>query len=603
MTAHLSNKEILQINNYYKSVNSRLICLVSKFYYFCTSYFKIYIFKPKQKMMRKKSFIILTVLSFLSITGLFMQTQACTNVLVSRGASADGSVMISYLADAGGFIDPLNFYPGGTYQPGDSVDIYEWDTGKFLGRIAQVSRTYKVIGNMNEFQVSIGETTFTGREELGTPNGIIDYGSLMYLALQRAKTAREAIKIMTDLVNEYGYASTGESFSVADKNEAWVLELIGKGEFGKGAVWVAARVPEGYIAAHANQSRVRKINWKDKNNWMWADDLVDFARERGWFDGKKEDFSFVDAYNPVDPVSLLLCEGRVWSIFRRAAPSQNFSADYWRCVVGAEPYPLFIKPDKPVTVEDMMALVRDHFHDSPYYTAEGFAAGPHNNPYRWRPLFFEFEDESGETQKYSWERTISQPQTGFSFVSQARNWMPDEIGGIFWYGVDDTYSTCYMPLYMGMTKAPKSLTIIDINKFEWESAFWVFNLVANYAYGMYNYMIKDIQKVQVELESRSISMTKAIDQAALALSKTNKNLMHEFLTDYSVNNAEYVVERWRELGFYLFTKYNDRYINADGGIRPYPKGAGYNEDFKRKAIEERPGYFDVKWREPGESIE
>ncbi len=555
--------------------------------------------------MKKSKIIVAAFMTVISITGLYLQTKACTNVLVSRGASADGSVMISYLADAGGFIDPLKFYPGGTYQPGDSVEIYEWDTGKYLGKIAQVPRTYKVIGNMNEFQVVIGETTFTGREELGTPNGIMDYGSLKYIALKRAKTAREAIKIMTDLVAEYGYASTGESFSIADKNEAWVLELIGKGEFGKGAVWVAARVPEGYIAAHANQARIRKIDWKDKNNWMWSEDIVDFAIERGYFSGKKEDFSFVDAYNPVDPVSLLLCEGRVWSVYRRAAPSQNFSADYWRCVVGAEPYPLFIKPDRPVTLEDMMALVRDHFHDSPFYTAEGFAAGPHNNPYRWRPLFFSFDDvvdKDGEKMKFSWERTISQPQTGFSFVSQSRNWLPDEIGGIFWYGVDDTYSTCYMPLYMGMTKAPKSLTIIDINKFEWESAFWVFNLVANYAYGMYNYMIKDIQIVQNELEKRSISMTKAIDQAALALSKSNKELMHEFLTDFSVNNSEYVVERWRELGYYLFTKYNDRYINSDGGIRPNPKGAGYNEDFKRKAIQERPGYYDVRWRQPGEPI-
>ncbi|MBS4012325.1 MAG: C69 family dipeptidase [Bacteroidetes bacterium] len=555
--------------------------------------------------MKKSKIILAAFMAVISVTGLYLQSNACTNVLVSRGASADGSVMISYLADAGGFIDPLKFYPGGTYQPGDSVEIYEWDTGKFLGKIAQVPRTYKVIGNMNEFQVVIGETTFTGREELGTPNGIMDYGSLKYIALKRAKTAREAIKIMTDLVAEYGYASTGESFSIADKNEAWVLELIGKGEFGKGAVWVAARVPEGYIAAHANQARIRKIDWKDKNNWMWSEDLVDFAKERGYFSGKKEDFSFVDAYNPLDPVSLLLCEGRVWSVYRRAAPSQKFSDDYWRCVVGAEPYPLFIKPDRLVTLEDMMAFVRDHFHDSPYYTAEGFAAGPHNNPYRWRPLVFGFDDvvdKDGEKMKFSWERTISQPQTGFSFVSQSRNWLPDEIGGIFWYGVDDTYSTCYMPLYMGMTKAPKSLTIIDINKFEWESAFWVFNLVANYAYGMYNYMIKDIQKVQSELETRSINMTKAIDQAALSLSKTNKGLMSEFLTDFSVNNAEFVVERWRELGYYLFTKYNDRYINEEGGIRPNPKGAGYNEEFKRKAVQERPGYYDVRWRQPGEPI-
>lgn len=534
---------------------------------------------------------------FLMAWGMSLPSHACTNVLVSRGASADGSVMISYLADAGGFMDPLYFSPAQTHAPGDSIDIYEWDTGDFLGRIAQAERTFKVIGNMNEYQVAIGETTFTGRSELGTANGILDYGSLMYLALQRARTAREAIRIMTTLVNEYGYASTGESFSVADKDEVWILELIGKGDYEKGAVWVAARVPDGYIAAHANQARIRKIDWDDEDNWMWADDLVSFARARGWFGGDTRDFNFVEAYNPPTPRSLLLCEGRVWSIFRRAAPSENFSDEYWRCVEGAEPYPLFVKPDEKITLQAMKNLTRDHFQDTPYDLTKGVAAGPYGLPYRWRSLFFTLE---GDTMSYAYERPISQQQTGFSFVSQSRNWLPDEIGGIFWYGVDDTYSTCYMPLYMGIDRVPVSLTTGDINAFDWNSAFWVFNLVANYAYGMYAYMIEDIQVVQSELEERSRQLTNAVDQGALALHQTNRSMMHEYLSDFSVNNAEYVVQRWRELGYALFTKYNDRYINETGGPRPYPRGVGYPEEWNRKAVEERPGFYDVRWRKPGE---
>lgn len=529
--------------------------------------------------------------------GLSMQASACTNVLVSRGASADGSVMISYLADAGGFMDPLKFLPAMTHAPGDSVDIFEWDTGEFLGRIAQVGRTYKVIGNMNEYQVAIGETTFTGRSELGTPNGVMDYGSLKYIALQRATTAREAIRVITSLVEEYGYASTGESFSIADKEEAWILELIGKGEYGKGAVWVAARVPEGYIAAHANQARIRQIDWNDTDNWLWSDDVVSFARERGWFSGRERDFSFVEAYAPPTPRSLLLCEGRVWSVFRRAAPSLDFPDDYWRCVEGAEPYPLFIKPDEKITVQSMMNLTRDHFQGTPYDLTQGVAAGPYGLPYRFRPLFFTLE---GDTMSYAYERPISQQQTGFSFVSQSRNWLPDEIGGIFWYGVDDTYSTCYMPLYMGMQSPPLSLVTGDINAFDWNSAFWVFNLVANYAYGMYEHMIQDIQKVQTELEDRSLQMTRAVDQGALVFYDSSPDMMLEYLTDFSVNNAEYVVERWRELGYYLFTKYNDRYINDTGGVRPYPRGVGYPEEWNRRAVEERPGFYDVRWRQAGE---
>lgn len=537
----------------------------------------------------------LLVIGLLMLSGAGMSTYGCTNFLVSKGASTDGSVMVTYSADAGGFMDPLYFSPARTWADGDSIDIYEWDTGLFLGRIKQVPRTFKVIGNMNEYQVVIGETTFTGREELGKPNGIVDYGSLMYIALQRAKTAKEAIQIMVQICNEYGYASTGESFSVADKNEVWIFEIIGKGAGHKGIVWTAARVPDGYVAAHANQSRIRKINFNDKENWMWAPDVVDFAREKGYYKGTNEDFSFTDAYCPPTPTSLLLCEGRVWSLFRRAAPSQAFSEDYWRAVRGAEPYPLFIKPDKKLSVKDVIALMRDHFQGTPYDMTTGFAAGPHGNPYRWKPLFFKVE---GDTTKYGWERPISTQQTAFSFVSQSRSWLPDEIGGIFWYGLDDTYSTCYMPLYMGMQEVPANFTIGNITTFDWNSPFWVFNLVSNYAYGMYNIIIQDILKVQNELESEAIAMIPYIDKSAMDMQSISKELMLRFLTNYSVSTAEYTVKRWQELGHYIFAKYNDRYINDMSNNGRTPKGAGYNNDYFKKSVQDKPGYYDVKWQDP-----
>ncbi len=550
--------------------------------------------------MRKNILISLTTIALL-FTTIGFEVKSCTSVLVSRGASADGSVMTSYLYDVAGFMAPLQFYEGGEYEPGDSLKLYSFREGEYMGKIAQVERTYGYVGNMNEHQVSIAETTFTGRSELHGGDGLLDYGNLMWVTLQRARTAREAIKIMDELARTYGYKDTGESFSIADKNEAWVVDFIGKGEHGEGAVWVAARVPEGYIAAHANQARIRQVDWDDTENWMWADDVVDFAREMGWFDGPKEEFSFVDAYNPVTPTSLLLCEGRVWSVYRRAAPSKEFSEDYWRAVEGAEPYPLFIKPDEKITVEDMIAFVRDHFHDTPYYTGDGFAAGPYNNPYRWRPLIFELEDDEKDI-NYSWERTISQVQTAFSFITQARNWLPDEIGGICWYSVDDTYSNAFMPLYLGMNEVPPSLAGGSMLEFDWDSAFWVFNLVNNYAYGLYSFIIEDIKEVQKEVENRSHTMTDAIDIAAKALYETDKETMIEYLTDFSVNNAEYTVDRWRDLGHYIFVKYNDRYKRSTFEVSGWPEGVGYPKDYLERAVEERPGYYDVRWRKPGEPI-
>ncbi len=544
-----------------------------------------------------KKILISLVLSVLLLTNSTL-TNSCTSVLVSRGASTDGSVMTSYLYDVAGFVQPLHFYPGGEYPEGDSLEVFGFRENEYLGKIHQIARTYKVIGNMNEKQVAITETTFTGREELHGGDGLFDYGNLIWITLQRASSAREAIRIMVELAETYGYKNTGETFSIADKNEAWMMDFIGKGEYGKGALWVAVRIPDGYIAAHANQSRIRQIDFDDTDNWMWAEDVVDFARERGWYEGSDEDFSYRDVYNPLSPVSLLLCESRVWSVYRRAAPSENFSADYWRCVEGAEPYPLFIKPDEKISIEDMIALVRDHFHDTPYYTAEGIAAGPYKNPYRWRPVLFEIE---GDTTQYSWERPISQPQTAFSFVTQSRNRLPDEKGGICWYSVDDTYSNAFMPLYMGMTRPPQSLRIGDPVKFDWDSAFWVFDLLANYAYGQYSIIIPEIKKVQKEVEDRAVAMVNAVDDAALMLSKTDKDIMKEYLTDFSVNHAEYTVQRWKDLSYYVFAKYNDRYIRLEDEDRPKVKGIGYPDEFLKRAVEERPGYYELRWRSAEES--
>ena len=536
---------------------------------------------------------LMMVLLFMSVS--YMTSDACTNFLVTKGASADGSTMITYNADAGGFMEPLFYLPAKKHEPNDSVEVHDWDTGKFLGKIKQAPETYLVIGNINEYQVSIGETTFTGISELQDTNGIVDYGSLMRLALQRAKTAREAIKVMGDLVAEYGYYSTGESFSVADANEAWILEMIGKGGKEKGAVWVAMRIPDGYVAAHANQARIRKFPLNDPENCLYAKDIITFAQKYGYYDPKKNgDFSFVDAYCPLEPSSLLFCEGRVWSLFKNAAPSMNLSSDYWRAVEGAEPYPLFIKPDKKLSVKDVIRLFRDHFDGTEFDMKKGFAAGPFGNPVRWKGLTFKME---GDSTLYAWERPISTQQTAFTFVSQLRSWLPREIGGIFWYGVDDNYTTVYAPIYCSILEPPPSTQGYSIKEFSLNSAFWVFNLVANLAYTKYSYALQDIQKVQSELENKFLDMQPTVENAALELYKKDKNLAVRYLTDYSVSQYELVVSRWRQLWEFMVMKYNDGYINdvnVEGGR--HPKSSGYGNDFLKNAVKERPGYYEVKWQ-------
>lgn len=523
---------------------------------------------------------------------------ACTNLLVTKGAAADGSTMLTYTADAGGFMEPLYFHEGGKHGDNDSIPIYEWDSGwmKYLGKIKQAKETYRVVGNMNEWQLSIAETTFGGREELTDTTGILDYGSLIYITLQRAKTAREAIKVMSELVAEYGYHSGGESMSFVDPNEAWVFEIIGKGGKEKGAVWAAKRVPDGHIAMHANKARIRNIT-DNKDECMYSPDVMSFAEKMGYWDSKKGVmFSFADCYDPAIPSGLFACEGRVWSAYRRAAPSLNLSADYFTAVMGAEPYPFSIKPDKKLNLKDVYALMRDHFEDTEFDMTKGLAAGPYGCPYRWKPLGFKIE---GDTTGYAWERPISTQQTAFSFVAQMRSNMPREVGGVLWYGVDDNYSTVYTPLYCSITKAPECFRNADIADFNLNSAVWVFNLVANIAYQKYSYAIKDIQEVQVKLEDKYIAYQPAIERAAVDLLKSDRNLGIEYLTEYSNAQAQNTMDAWTVLWHKMVMKYNDGYINdVNKNKGRSPGSSGYGNEFFKQVIKERPGYFEMKWRSP-----
>jgi dipeptidase len=540
-----------------------------------------------------------TIFFFLILAASGIQfSKACTNILVSKGASKDGSVMISYNADAGAFMEPLYWSEAADYKAGDSLAIYEWDTGKYMGKIKQVSHTYKVVGNMNENQVAIGETTNGGRLILQSANGIMDYGSMIYIALQRAKTAKDAIKIMTDLANEYGYGSAeGETFSVSDPNEAWILEVVSKGAKEKGIIWVARKVPEGYICAHANQARIREVPTKDKENCMYSSDIFSFAEKMGFWDSKSgKEFSFVDAYVPIDPEGLFLCEGRVWRIFSLAAPSQKFSVDYWRGIKGAEAYPLFIKPDKKLSVRDVEALMRDHFEGTDYDMTKGLMAGPFNCPYRWKSLYWK---APGDTiTNYGWERPVSTQQTAFSFVAQSRSFLSNAVGGVFWYGVDDTYSNCYMPLYVCMTDRPKSFEKADVTSFDYNSASWVFNLVANYAYTKYSYIIKDIQAVQKEFEDGFFALQPAVEKTAAELEKTDSTLAVKYLSDYSYTHAELVVVRWKELLNYIIAKYNDGYINDGSEGGRHPKGVGYGSEWLKRVLKEQPEYYKIEWTDP-----
>jgi dipeptidase len=524
------------------------------------------------------------------ITG--MEVMACTGLLVGKKASVDGSVMISYSADSHTLYGELYRWPAATWPKGSMLDVTEWDTGKPLGKIPQAEQTYSVVGNMNEFQVAITESTWGGRAELKDSTGIIDYGSLIYIALQRSKTAREAIHVMAGLVKEHGYHSSGETFSIADKNEAWMMELIGKGVGNKGAVWVAIRIPDNCIAAHANQARIQQIPFKDKENCLYSPDVVSFAREKGYFSGKDEDFSFAKAYNPYDFGGLRGCEARVWSFFRKYDKSMDIYTDFIKGDPTKEPMPLYIKPDKKLSVRDVQHAMRDHYEGTVLDMTQDAGAGPYKVPYRWRPMNFKVD---GET--YVNERAIATQQTGFVIVPQMRNWLPDEIGGILWFGVDDADMAVFTPLYSSILDSPECYRVGngDMLTFSWTSAFWIHNWVANMAYHKYSFMIQDIQKVQQELENTYQEVVPAIDKAAAELLVKDPAEARKFLTWFSTTTADKATTRWKELGEYLLVKYIDGNVKKeeDGTFKRNPYGMAVSPDF--------PGYDEAYYRNIVES--
>jgi dipeptidase len=531
----------------------------------------------------KKYLVLALMMMFTPYTLLF----GCTNLIVTKGASKDGSTLITYSADSFTFYGELCHFPAAVYPEGMMLDVYEWDTGKLLGRIRQARETYNVVGNMNEHQVIIGETTFGGREGLHDTKGIVDYGSLIYLALQRARSAREAITIMGQLVEEYGYCSEGESFSVGDPNEAWILEMVGKGEGNKGAVWVAVRIPDGHISAHANQARITTFPLNDPDNCLYAPDVIKFARDKGWFSGKDSEFSFSDTYAPLGFGGIRFCEGRVWSLFRRVNSKMEKYISYIKGE-NLERMPLSIKPEKKLTVQDAMQLMRDHFEGTEFDMTKGVASGPYGMPYRWRPLTWQYDGV-----QYFNERPISTPQTGFSFVGQARSYLPHEIGGVFWFGVDDTYMTVYTPMYSSITETPYNFSHgrASLGQFSWESAFWVFNFVSNFAYPKYSLIIHDIQKVQSELEGQFISRQETIEKTAQALYAKSRGEAIDYLTKYSSEAAKMTYTRWRKLGEDLLVKYMDGVVK-DEYFKPV--NVGYPDDFKKLMVASEGDAIKVK---------
>ncbi len=507
---------------------------------------------------------------------------ACTNVIVTKGASADSAAYLVYLND-GEWLYHLNRTPAEDHLITDSLTYSSLSGKKY--KIHQVPHTYAIIGFfMNEHQLAIGETTFTGREELWDKDLPLKYWDLMRLAVLRAKTAREALEVITSLVETYGYGSEGESISIVDPNEAWLLEIIGTGGKG-GAAWVAVKIPDGTMTAHANHSRIGTFPLNDPENCLYSDNVISLAVEKGYYDpATGTPFRFNDVYDPPSPAHLKYTETRVWSIFRRAAPSQDFSPDYNRGIPGSRPYPLYIKPDKKLSLEDIFSLVRDHYEGTDFDMTKGPAAGPFGNPNRPRPLQW---DMDGKT--YSWERPVSTYNTAFSFVAQMRNYLPDEVGGVVWYGVDDTYTSCYFPLYSSVTSIPEPYTVGDMGKYSPESAWWAFNFAANYANGRYRDMVADIKKVQQELEAEFTGNQQKTEQKVL---KMNPEDQVKYLTHYSDSLGKLVHQRWVELGNYLVTKYNDGYVK-DSANRVHAKG--YPEEWLRYIIQQEPEkYLIVK---------
>lgn len=521
----------------------------------------------------------------------YFSSWACTNFIVGKKASADGSVICSYNADDYGLFIGLCHYPAGKHEKGSVRKIYDWDTNVYHGQIPEAEVTYNVIGNINEYQVSIGETTFGGREELVDTTGILDYGSLIYIALQRSKTAREAIKVMTTLTDKYGYCSGGETFTICDPNVAWIMEMIGKGPGRKGTVWVAVRIPDDAICAHANQSRIRTFNQKDKKNVMFSKDCITFAREKGWFSGKDADFSFCEAYAYPDFSGRRFCEARVWSFFN------HFSTDMERYlpyaegkVKDAEPMPLWIKPNRKVSVQDIQECMRDHYEGTPFSLDKDPGQGVWNMPYRPTPLTYKVDGK-----EYFNERPTSTQQTAFSYVAQLRSWLPRQIGGVLWFGNDDGNMVAYTPVYCGNTSQPECYNTKDADAvtFSMKNAFWVCNWVSNMVYPRYSLMFGSLKSVRDSLETSYFSAQAEIERKAMVLYDENPSLAIDFLTDYSIDKAQQMIDRWRQLGTYLIVKYNDmaikpdedgRFIRTETGLGATVERPGFPENVAREIV-------------------
>ena len=561
----------------------------------------------------------------LALTFAFGKANACTNFLITKGASADGSCMISYAADSHVLYGELYHYPAADHAPGSMRDVYDWDGGAYLGQIPEVGHTYNVVGNMNEWQVAIGETTYGGIEALYNGQGIIDYGSLMYIALQRSKTAREAIKTMTELVTNYGYVSEGESFSICDTEECWILEMIGKGPQYKGAVWVARRIPDGYVSGHANQARIttfplatRKCKTsvtyknidrllKDPNiDCVYADDVISFAKEAKLYNGPDALFSFSDVYNPVTFDGARFCDLRVWAMFNKVTDNMK---DYWGYATGldikrAQPYtagscqtpdnfptnrmPLWVLPNKKVSVLDMMDFMRDHLEGTELDMSQDVGAGPFHCPYRWRPMDWEVD---GVT--YVHERTTATQQTGFSFIAQSRGYLEWPIGGIIWFGVDDTDNCVYCPMYTCMTQIPESYREGNGSMSQWSetSAFWTFNQMSNWAYTKYNYIHPEIRAFQRGYETKCVeSLVPELDKRVATIKGREAQIQE--LTKFSCSMGNDLCVAWKNLYHTLFMKYMDGNLNTPVENKPghkytpikseHPK---YSDEYYRILIE------------------
>ena len=554
-----------------------------------------------------------------------IDSNACTNVLVTKGASTDGSNMVSYAADSHQLYGELYYAPAGVWKAGDMRQINEWDTGKYLGMIPQVGRTYQRVGNMNEHQLIIAETTYGGRPELEDPKGVMDYGSLIYVALERAKTAREAIDIIVDLANTYGYYSSGESFSLADKDEVWVMDLIGKGPDNKGIVWVARRVPDGYICAHANQARISTFPLNDPENCIYAPDVITFAREKGYFNGEDKDFSFCDAYAPLDFSGMRGCEARAWSAFNILCDGKFTYLDENGNEVTADAYdyidyamgwdktkrfPLFVKPSRKISVKNVADVMRDHYEGTPMDMTVDAGAGGNALPYRWRPMGFEHEGK-----KYVNERAIATQQTGFWFVGQSRGWLPDEIGGVNWFGCDDAATSYLTPIYTSTYEVPESFRVGNGNMITYSptSAFWMTNRVANACYKAYNIMFPTVDAAIDAWEAEMAEAVEKADQEALALynaaaEKPRKQIkrnnkagkvvdpytsVREYLTRFSVDNAQKIFEKWVALEQLLIVKF------IDGNVKAQNEDGSFVTNEHTDCIPAKitqPGYTD-KWKE------